>query len=610
MKNIYIILFVSVLFSSLFAQLDLKRDDFVGTKNRNWWSWFNDGPNTPMPAVSDGYVLFSLVDPDTSYDPFCDAALWDGYPEYGGPYQNCVITLRARALNPHKFGSRGWGLWYTEPYPYLQQQAWFMRELDSTGQGYTGIDWWRAETANGRTEATHHYVDLDTLPYQVDMQEWHVYKIDRQTDYIRFMIDGDTVLTVTEDLPPEDLAFHIWVDNLVYEHEDPDIINIYKREWKGKNEIVLDYVQILTQGALDKSESAAHVKLLRQVPREIYTEPGAGLWKDYSFDAPQCGLVILATGRVEQYIRDDSIVISDDDDIRFVVNGVDYGWNSAQSFDADAAGTRSMTLMLQQDVAAGSQTVQLYGETSPMLYDVTVLGAPQGGIVFDQEYYETKSPDTDSLWKEINFNTNGGWVAVYVSGSADEDSTPTNYGYQYSNFDDNRDDDLRIELDNHDYGYKTEQSFYGNRLFGEPKSVLIQDSLTKGSHTLRLYAHGSPDLYRVVIYGENDEVNSAIDAQDRLPGQYKLEQNYPNPFNGTTQIRFFVPERAFVDLAVFDLSGRKVASIAHGWYTKGAYRLNWDARDDSGRVLSSGIYFYTLKTNTGQTFSRKLLLLK
>lgn len=70
----------------LIAQLDLKRDDFVGDTNRNWWRWYNDGPSTPMPAVSEGYVLFSLIDPLEDFLPFCDAAFWDGYPGTGGPY--------------------------------------------------------------------------------------------------------------------------------------------------------------------------------------------------------------------------------------------------------------------------------------------------------------------------------------------------------------------------------------------------------------------------------------------------------------------------------------------------------------------------------------------
>ncbi len=506
MQRFLRVIFIFIILSSIaFAQLDLKRDDFVGTDNRNWW-WYDNGPSTPMPAVSDGFVLFSLVDPDTSYDPFCDAALWDGYPPLGGPYQYCTITLRVKALNPHKLGSRGWGLWYTEPYPDLQRQAWFMRELDSTGTGYTGLNWWRAETSNGRTEATHHFTDLDTLTNIVDDQKWHVYKIIRDTTYIAMLVDRDTVLYVTQDLPVEDMAFHIWVDNIVYEHVDPDIINIHKRQWKGKNEIVLDYVQIETPNTqLDKSQNPTGILLLRQVPNAIYTDTLLSPWKNYEFNSPGGNIVTLATARVEQYLDAQNNPISGDDDLRIVIDGNDYGWNTATSFNADAAGTGAKTLVFQQSASAGLKSIQLYGETSPMLYDVTVLGSSSGGIVFNQEYNETKSAVSDSLWKTISFQTNGGQIAVYVSGSADEDPNPTNYGYQYSDFDDNADDDLRIQIDDTDYGYYTENSFWGNRLFGEPKSVLILTNLASGTHALRLYAQNTPTLYRVLIYGESDD---------------------------------------------------------------------------------------------------------
>ncbi len=490
--------------SPLLAQLDLKRDDYVGTTNRNWWRWYNDGPSTPTPAVSDGYVLFSLIDPVANFDPFCDAAIWDGYPSLGGPYLYCTVTVRAKALNPHKFGSRGWGLWYTEPLPNLQRQAWFMHVLDSAGVGYTGLDWWRAETSNGRTEATHHFTELDTIP--IDDEQWHVYEIIRDTTFIEMKVDGNRVLYTEEDLPTEDLAFHIWVDNLVYEHVEPDIINVYKREWTGQNDIVLDYVQILTpEGQLDKSESASGIKLLRQVPNEIFTQESAGLWNSYNFSSPGGQIVTLVTARVEQYLDASEIAISGDDDIRLIIDGNDYGWNTANSFNGDAQGTVSKTLVFEQTMTSGTKGISVYGETSPLLYDVTVLGSGGGGIVFNQEYNETKPALSDSLWKEINFQTWGGDVALYISGSADEDPNPSRYGYQYSDFDNNSDDDIRIQLDGTSYGYSTDNSFWGNRLFGEPKSVLIIENLSKGGHTLRLYGQGTPVLYRVLIYGENDD---------------------------------------------------------------------------------------------------------
>ena len=500
MKYWLIILVLIIQSETLFGQLPLKRDDFVGTTRKNWWQWHNDGPNTPVPDVRNGFVLFSLVDPDSTFLPYCDAALWDGYPGVGGPYMYCTVVLRAKALNLHKKGSRGWGLWYTEPVPYEQQQAWYMRSKDDST--LTDETWWRAETAKGINDATLHYVALDSLNPPIDDMEWHTYKIIRNPGFVDFQIDGQSVLYVTQDLPDLSMSFHIWVDNLVYEYIAPGQIVTHRREWVGKNEIVLDYVQILTSGTLDSSETPRGIKLLREIPREIGNGQSQYLWKQYQFTAQEGNIAVLATGRVEQYLDASNQAISDDDDIRFVVDGTDYGWETSTSFNADATGTQSKTLLLQQTVTAGTKTLNVYGDITPLLYDVTVLGAPNGGVIRDLVYNETAPGGTDYLWKEITFPCYTGEVAIYISASADEDPNPSRYGYQYSDFDDASDDDLRIELDGVDYGYKTAYSFWGNRLFGEPKSVLIVDTLTQGNHTLRLYANNTPTLYRVVIYGE------------------------------------------------------------------------------------------------------------
>ena len=599
------LLFINL--NQLYGQLDLKRDDFVGHANRNWWGWHEDGEATPMPAVSNAYVFFSLVNPTIEEEPFCDAALWDGYPYVGGPYGDCKITLRARALNPHKYGSRGWGLWYTEPYPYVTQQAWYMQMLDDPDS--TGIDSWRAETAYGKYSAMYHYVELDEPPFNIDNMDWHVYKIDRQAGYIHFVIDNDTVLTVTEDLPDQDMAFHAWVDNLVYEHVEPDTIKIHKKAWIGKNETVLDYVQIHTAGTIGKSENADHIKLLRQMPNEIYSEPQSGLWKEYSFNATAGNFIMLATARVEQYIHADS-VISDDDDIRFIINGTDFLWNSPNSFNGDQQGTADKTLLLSQTANTGTQSIQVFGETSPLLYDVTVLGAEDGGVVFDQEYYEEKNPLSDSLWKDIAFTTKGGWVAVYLSGSADEDSDPTNHGYQYVDFDDNADDDLRIELDQTDYGYKTEQSLYGNRLFGEPKSILVMENLSAGQHHLRVYTKNSPSLYRIVIYGENDESISTLNTNRILTQSFKLGSAYPNPFNNQTRIRIQLRKSVLLSAVIYNIQGEIIKTLHEGYMKKGEQTLSWNGRNGQGKEMSSGLYFLRVRTEEGNLFSRKLILVK
>ena len=85
---------------------------------------------------------------------------------------------------------------------------------------------------------------------------------------------------------------------------------------------------------------------------------------------------------------------------------------------------------------------------------------------------------------------------------------------------------------------------------------------------------------------------------------FKLSQNYPNPFNPATQIRFSIPASGFVNMSVFDFSGRKVAELVNGTKPSGEYVVDFNA---SG--LSSGVYFYRL-TAGDFTEVKKMTLLK
>ncbi len=93
------------------------------------------------------------------------------------------------------------------------------------------------------------------------------------------------------------------------------------------------------------------------------------------------------------------------------------------------------------------------------------------------------------------------------------------------------------------------------------------------------------------------------------PTAVVLNQNYPNPFNSGTVIRFELPDSMPIDLALYNLSGQRVATLAAGGRMAGAYAVHWDGRDAHGRELASGIYLYRLQS--GQRLeTRKLILMR
>jgi hypothetical protein len=88
------------------------------------------------------------------------------------------------------------------------------------------------------------------------------------------------------------------------------------------------------------------------------------------------------------------------------------------------------------------------------------------------------------------------------------------------------------------------------------------------------------------------------------PDAYSLRQNYPNPFNPNTSISYDIREAGHVTLAVFDVLGREVASLVNDNQTAGSYTVEFNASK-----LSSGIYFYQLKTNDF-TDMKKMVVMK
>jgi hypothetical protein len=89
-----------------------------------------------------------------------------------------------------------------------------------------------------------------------------------------------------------------------------------------------------------------------------------------------------------------------------------------------------------------------------------------------------------------------------------------------------------------------------------------------------------------------------------VPGVFSLGQNFPNPFNPETTIRYSLPSRSHVVLAVYNALGERVAVLAEGEQESGFHEVRFD-----GSALASGVYFYRLQS-TGFVQTKKLSLLK
>ncbi|MFQ5676768.1 MAG: T9SS type A sorting domain-containing protein, partial [bacterium] len=105
---------------------------------------------------------------------------------------------------------------------------------------------------------------------------------------------------------------------------------------------------------------------------------------------------------------------------------------------------------------------------------------------------------------------------------------------------------------------------------------------------------------------------TSVDSENEqaLPTRFTLEQNYPNPFNPSTTIVYQLNTPATVKLTVYNVIGQKIRTLVKDQRQKaGDYSVQWDGRDDTGRMVASGLYMYRLESDK-QVQTKKMLLLK
>jgi len=101
-----------------------------------------------------------------------------------------------------------------------------------------------------------------------------------------------------------------------------------------------------------------------------------------------------------------------------------------------------------------------------------------------------------------------------------------------------------------------------------------------------------------------------VEDQGDIPAAgFTVDAVYPNPFNPSTAVRMYIPLASDLDLAVYDVQGRKIRSLHNGGISAGWHTLVWDGRDDAGRGQASGMYFMRAM-NAGEVTVQKMTLVK
>jgi len=106
-------------------------------------------------------------------------------------------------------------------------------------------------------------------------------------------------------------------------------------------------------------------------------------------------------------------------------------------------------------------------------------------------------------------------------------------------------------------------------------------------------------MFRLIRTDVEDEV---------LPDKFVLYQNYPNPFNPSTTIKFKLPEDGFTTLKIYDLFGKEVATLINDKLSAGTYEVKFSSDELKNKSLTSGIYFYQLKSGKYSEMKKMILL--
>lgn len=116
---------------------------------------------------------------------------------------------------------------------------------------------------------------------------------------------------------------------------------------------------------------------------------------------------------------------------------------------------------------------------------------------------------------------------------------------------------------------------------------------------------GSSSFYGPAIIEVEDDFNNSVD----IPLTTGLVSIYPNPFNPTTSIRYSLDSNSLTEIKIYNVRGQLVKTFDLGMQTTGFHKLVWNAKDDNGNKLPSGVYFSRMKANN-KIDTKKIILLK
>ena len=122
------------------------------------------------------------------------------------------------------------------------------------------------------------------------------------------------------------------------------------------------------------------------------------------------------------------------------------------------------------------------------------------------------------------------------------------------------------------------------------------------------WENGTGPIYSYVAEMPSETNTSVNEHTEQAPSGYRLSPLFPNPFNAVVTIRYAIPRAERVEVAIRDVTGRRVYLLENRDIPAGEHTLTWNAIDDKGKAAGSGLYFATLRAGTVLRVERVMLM--
>ncbi len=263
--------------------------------------------------------------------------------------------------------------------------------------------------------------------------------------------------------------------------------------------------------------------------------------------------------------------------------------------------------------------------TSDQLYPRGSMGSDGNFIISWDDYREDSSPDIYAQRYSIsgdtlgsNFRVNDDEGENWQSSSSIAIGRENDFIICWHDYR-NSDCDIyaqRYHSDGTRWGinYLVNQKPAGPNPIQWGPSIALNDDIITFSWTDARRSKGW-DIYAKVVTWDWDKVDEPRNNDFGLPQNFALSQNYPNPFNSTTAISYQLSgvRPHHTTLRLYNILGQEVKTLVDEEQPGGNYRVQWDGRDDSGRQVASGVYFYRLKVTGNRSKvekTKKMVILR